>query len=479
VSQPQPSLLRAATPLFIGRGLSAALTFCIPIVLARAMAQAEYGTYKQFFLLAGSLYLVGQMGLAGSLYYFLPRHSGEERGRWLIQALAGLFLIGACAAAGTLIFTGALAARWSNPQLAGLALPLAIYIWAYLGAAPLEIALTACKRTGWAAVSYVLSDLVRTTALIGPILLGRGVVGLAWAAAGFAVLRLTVAWLLALSGVLGRPLAPSRAAMKAQLGYCLPFAGAVVLATAQLQLPQFVVAGLTDAATYAVFAVGVLQIPLADMVYTPIAEIMMVRLAQGDARGAPGVFREAVARLCMFFLPLCAFVLAVGPELIPTLYTAAYVASVPIFIIAMLEMPLSALPVDGFLRSFGATRTIMRIGVVRLVLAAVLVPVGFFTLGLPGTMIGYVASQWTAKTLLLVAAARTIDVPIRSLLPSGEVRAWTLRSAFLFGVVTLLRLHGPWHGYGFLIAASLAALLVWVGSLLAAGESLRWREVHV
>jgi len=475
----QPSLLRAATPLFIGRGLSAVLTFCIPIVLARAMAQSEYGTYKQFFLLAGSLYLVGQMGLAGSLYYFLPRHSGEERGRWLLQALTGLFVIGGFAAAGTLIFTGALAARWDNPQLAGLALPLALYIWAYLGAAPLEIALTACKRTGWAAACYVLSDLVRTAALIGPILLGRGVVTLAWAAAGFALLRLTAAWLLAFSGALGRPLPPTRAAIKAQLAYCLPFAGAVVLATAQLQMPQFVVAGLTDAATYAVFAVGVLQIPLADMVYTPIAEIMMVRLAQTDARHAPAVFREAVARLCMFFLPLCAFVLAVGPALIPTLYTAVYVASVPIFIIAMLEMPLSALPVDGLLRSFGATRTIMRIGFLRLVMAAVLVPLGFFLLGLPGTMLGYVATQWTAKTLLLFAASRTLHVPVRSLLPSGELRAWTVRSVFLFGAVTLLRLQGPWHGYGFLIAASLTALLIWVVSLLSAGESLRWREVHV
>jgi len=113
------------------------------------------------------------------------------------------------------------------------------------------------------------------------------------------------------------------------------------------------------------------------------------------------------------------------------------------------------------------------------VMAAVLVPVGFFTLGLPGSMLGYVATQWTAKTLLLIAAGRTLKVPIRSLLPSGELRAWTVRSVFLFGAVTLLRLQGPWHGYGFLIAASLTALLIWVVSLLSAGESLRWREVHV
>jgi O-antigen/teichoic acid export membrane protein len=473
------SLLRAATPLFIGRGIAALLTFFIPIVLARVMAQAEYGTYKQFFLLAGSLFLVGQLGLAGSLYYFLPKFEKEARGRWLIQALVCLFLVGAAAAVGTLLCTGLLAARWSNPVLAGLAAPLAIYIWAFLGAAPLEISLVAVKRTGWAAASYVISDLVRSAALIGPVVLGRGVQGLAWAAAGFATLRLIAAWALALSGAVGRPRLPSRQTLRAQLGYSLPFAGAVVLATAQLQLPQFVVAGFTDAATYAIFAVGVLQIPLADTVYTPIAEVMMVRLAQSEAREAPGIFREAVARLCLFFLPLCAFVLAIGPELIPTLYTATYLASVPIFLIAMVEMPLSALPVDGLLRSFGATGTLLRVGFVRLGLAAVLVPAGFFTLGLPGTMLGYVITQWLAKSLLLVLAARRLGVRVRSLIPGPEVRAWTLRAALLFGAVTGLRLAGPWHGWGFLIAACAAALIVWVFSLLSAGESLRWREVHV
>jgi O-antigen/teichoic acid export membrane protein len=471
----QRSLMRLATPLMVGRGISAILTFAIPIVLARQLATREFGTYKQFFLLAGTVYLIGQAGLTASLYYFMPRHEGEDRGRYLVQTLLGLFLLGAAAAAGTMLFAGALAHRFRNPALLQLAPALAAYIWAYLGSAPLEISLTAVKKTGWSGSIYVVSDLLRTAALIVPVKLGLGVSGLAWAVAALAAARLVAAWAVALSGAVGRAAWPTRAAVGKQLRYSLPFAGAVLLATLQMQLPQFIVAALTDAAVYAVYAVGVLQIPLTDMLYTPIAEVMMVRLAQTERHGAPPVFREAVARLAMFFLPLTAFALAIAPALIPTLYTSRYIAAVPIFLIALCELPLSALPVDGLLRALDATGTLLRIGFVRLGLAAVIVPIGFFTLGLPGAMLGYVVTQWSAKTILLGAGAARLNVAPASLIPWTDVRNWSLRSLAVFGAVTALRLAGPWRGWYFLAAASLCALVVWLLCLATAGELRRAR----
>ncbi len=464
------SLLRLATPLMVGRGISAILTFSIPIVLARSLDQHNYGTYKQFFLLAATIYLIGQVGLTASLYYFIPRQSGADRGRIFVQTLGGLFVVGAVGAVLVMLFTGPVAARWNNPTLDALRLPLALYIWFFLAAAPLEIGLTSTNRTTWAGVTYVISDLFKTAALVGPILLGRGVTGLAWAVTAFAAVRLVAAWALAFSGAMGKAALPTRASVKEQLAYSVPFAGAVFLATAQMQLSQFFVASMTDASTYAIYAVGILQLPLTDMLYTPIAEVMMVRLASSKTEDAPGVFREAVARLALFFLPLAGFALAVGPELIPTLYTAAYLASVPIFLIAVFELPLSALPVDGLLRSYNATGTLLRTGFLRLALAAFLVPIAFFALGLPGAMLGYALTQWTAKVFLLWRASVRLRAPMRSLIPWREVRSWSLRALVLFGAITALRLHGPWHGWIFLAAASVLAVVVWVLCLLSAGE---------
>jgi hypothetical protein len=117
------------------------------------------------------------------------------------------------------------------------------------------------------------------------------------------------------------------------------------------------------------------------------------------------------------------------------------------------------------------------VGALRLALAAVLVPLGFVTFGLVGTVAAYVVTQWVAKSLLLVAGARRLGVRAIDMLPWGDLRAWLGRAAAVYVAITVLRLAGPWHGVWFLAAASVSALLVWVASLLVGG-GWRWREAH-
>jgi hypothetical protein len=50
--------------LMSGRAIAFAVTFFVPAVLARIFSQAEFGTYKQFYLITYTLYGLGQMGLA-------------------------------------------------------------------------------------------------------------------------------------------------------------------------------------------------------------------------------------------------------------------------------------------------------------------------------------------------------------------------------------------------------------------------------
>jgi len=67
------SVFKPALLLMSGRTVAFAATFFIPLVLARIFDPAQFGTYKQLFLIWGSVYSVAQLGMASSLYYFLPR----------------------------------------------------------------------------------------------------------------------------------------------------------------------------------------------------------------------------------------------------------------------------------------------------------------------------------------------------------------------------------------------------------------------
>src|SRR5256886_16383985 len=81
-------------PLVLSRFASAALTFGLPLILVRLLDPHSFGTYKQFFLVAQTLVLVGQLGLTQSLYYFLPRGTAQ-RGAYVVQVVALLAGIGA------------------------------------------------------------------------------------------------------------------------------------------------------------------------------------------------------------------------------------------------------------------------------------------------------------------------------------------------------------------------------------------------
>ena len=64
---PAESVLAKARPLVVARAFSAGITFFIPVVLARLLDLQAYGTFKQFFLLANTLYLALTLGMPQSL----------------------------------------------------------------------------------------------------------------------------------------------------------------------------------------------------------------------------------------------------------------------------------------------------------------------------------------------------------------------------------------------------------------------------
>jgi len=70
-------ITRPAALLVTGRVIGLVASFAIGIVLARFFAPAVFGTYKQFFLLYATLYGLAQLGMAESLYYFVPRNAAR------------------------------------------------------------------------------------------------------------------------------------------------------------------------------------------------------------------------------------------------------------------------------------------------------------------------------------------------------------------------------------------------------------------
>src|SRR5712671_4070734 len=85
----------------IARLAIAVVTFGTPLVLARILVPASYGTFKLAWLWCTTLGVVLPMGLTPSLIYFVPREP-ERRGYFIAHALLVTTALGLCA--GTLLY---------------------------------------------------------------------------------------------------------------------------------------------------------------------------------------------------------------------------------------------------------------------------------------------------------------------------------------------------------------------------------------
>src|SRR5437867_6908699 len=101
------TIFKPAMTVMTGQILSFAITLCLPIVLVRIFGPAEFGTYKQLFLIYITLWGIAQLGLAQCLYYFLPTASEDGGGyvgnSMLVLAAAGLLCLGVLTGAATTI----------------------------------------------------------------------------------------------------------------------------------------------------------------------------------------------------------------------------------------------------------------------------------------------------------------------------------------------------------------------------------------
>jgi O-antigen/teichoic acid export membrane protein len=417
------AISKPACLLVAGRTIGFAASFIIPVLLVRTFNQAEFGTYKQLFLIYGTLYGLAQFGMAESLYYFVPRKP-HEAGPYIANTLISLAVTG-LACLGLLWFAEDRIVSWlGNPQLADHVVLLGAFLMLMLVSAAFEIVMVARKRHLTAAWTYGASDVARTILLVTPAFLHGGLRAVLWGGVAFGAVRV-VAMVHWLRREYGADLKPSRALWRYQLAYALPFALAVGIEVLQANLHSYVVASKFDAATFAVYAVGCLQIPLVDLITTSAANVMMVKMAEDglhEQRGtALELWHHTMSRLALLIFPLAVVLLLLSRDVIITLVTGAYAASVPIFMAWTLTIVPAVFCVDAVLRAYAQTRFLFAMNVTRLVLVAALISWCLSTFGLVGAVLVTLMATAIVRIFSIARIAYLLETPIGRILPWGHL----------------------------------------------------------
>lgn len=402
-----------------GRGVAVAVTFIVPLVLARVLPPAAFGTYRELLLIVLTTYGIAQLGMAESLFYFIPSDP-RRGGAYAANAMLTLAAAGACVVLMLTSFDGLLAAALGNPGLQDLLALVSVSIALMLASAPLEIVLISRRRHARASIAYALSDVGRALLVVVPALVWRRLDALFAGAVVFGAIRLAAA-LAVCRREFGTGYRLATSFLVRQLAYALPLQLAGTLEIVQGNFHAYVVSSRFDAATFAVYSIGCLQIPLVDLIAGSACGVMMVRMRERVSRGEPDaimpVWRDTTRKLALLLVPLLCVLWITALDLLRVLFTDRYDASAPVFRVWLCVLLLAAIPAHGPLRVLGDTRFLALQTLMKLAIVAVLTIPLLSLWGLSGAVLVALGAMMVGKSTLLVRLANRMECRLSHVLP--------------------------------------------------------------
>ena len=407
--------------LTAARVVGFAVAFAVPLILVRTFSQAEFGVYKQVFLIVGSLATVLGLGLNASLYYFLPQDEGEGT-RYIVHASLLTTVVAAMAALALWQFPSLLGGIFDVAQHGRLIPLIAVLL---VVSVPAEIALTVPvvdRRPVLGAAVLTGSEGIRALALVAAAFLFGTVQAVVWATILSTLLRVCFLVAYVLARRTTRTHLWDARDLGRQLRYALPFALAVVFEIAFFRFHEYYVAARVSDAEFAIYAVGIFQLPLLALVVQSVADVMLVRMSEAHRVSDQGTMRRvwhmATERLGLVLIPVWMFAELVAPALIEVLFGEQYLPSVPTFRLFSASILLYIVVDHTILRATGDTRLIVRANVVAL-LFCVATTIGVSRLygPLAGAVTGYLVGLTTARLVGLSRVRRRLGVDWSATLP--------------------------------------------------------------
>jgi O-antigen/teichoic acid export membrane protein len=200
---------------------------------------------------------------------------------------------------------------------------------------------------------------------------------------------------------------------------------------------------------------------------------MMVSMSDriGKGQSPLPLWHETVERLAFVFFPMVAVLMLTATDLIVALYTPAYAASAPIFMVSIAFIVLAAFPADAVLRVYAETRTLLVLNIFRLVFIAGAIGAFVAQFQLRGAVLVTLTSAVIAKGLAMVRCGSLMGTSAATLLPwrslagigvaaaLAVVPAWLVKALMPGGGLLAASVTASVYGLSYLAVVSLGSLV--------------------
>jgi O-antigen/teichoic acid export membrane protein len=486
--RPAPSLTSQAIWLMVAKTISFAFAVALPLLLVRRLSQQDLGLYKQVFFVVTTAMNLLPLGFGMSAFYFLPRER-ERQPAVVANIVAFLCAGGVLTAVVLLVWPSLLAFLFGTPELRALARPIGLVVLLWTVGAFLELITVAVQDVTATTAFIVLTQFSKTTLLIGAAILFGTVPSLIAAALLQGVVQIVVMTIYLQRRFPGFWRAFDWPLLRRQGAYALPLGLSSMVIQLQDTLHHLFVGHAFGPAGYAIYSVGVTQLPLISVLRESAGAVMLPRINQLESENNRREIIDLVARagrkLALVYFPLCAFLLVAGREVVVFLFTRQYEASWPIFAIAVCVLPMNAIVLDPVTRAHGERFFFLRLRLAVLAVLTVLLATRSPELGLVGVM----AAVFTAVTAIwivgVIRMARLLEIgrsELRRFHPVAWIAVSSIAAAALATAVRWAVGGRPgWQviaACGAAFGAAYAAGLRATGVVAAEELSALWRDLR-
>ncbi len=480
----RPETSRRALSVWItaARAAGAVVGIAVPLLLVRVFDQTTFGYYKELFLIAGTAVPLLSLGLPASVFYLVPRH-GDQAQRLLVQSAALLGVLG-IVGAGALFFCAGELQRFFHAPLA-LYIPwLAVFVALSIPAALLPVAAIVERRSRLAALVVTGFGVLYAAVLMVAAWFTKDLGIVVMAACGVLLLE-TAALVVYLLWRFGASRSVSaRGLLREQLAYALPFAAAALVGLLRDRVHAFYVGATMSAGQFAVYAIGLIQIPVLDHVTQTIGEVVVLENAghhsAGNVAAARATWQRAAVALAVLLFPVFAIGEVFAPDAIAVLFGPAYGGATAVLRINLVLLPLQVLLASPLLRATGDVRLMVGADLASLAVALItLVPL-VHAFGTAGAVASLVAGVATFSLIASWRNAARLELRLVRFLPWSHLARLFGAAAASAGIACLLVHLAPpvWRlALGPAAALAVYATLVWRTSLLPASDRVWIREL--
>ena len=443
-------LTQRAALLMAANVIATAISFALPLVLTRVMSVPDFGLYKQAFQIMASALALLNLQVAVSVFYFTEREPGKKL-QVALNVMLFYSLVGAVVFLAFLIWPSWVTLIFHGSDLVPHVPLLGFAILCWLVSTNLDAVPIAAGDVRMASALIVASQLSKAVVMIVAGLVFRSLTAILVAAVIQGLVQIAF-MVIYIRWRFGRFLAAlDWPLFRSQIGNALPFGVGGIAAIVQNDMHNYFVSHHFDSATFAIYSVGCLQLPLLGMLASSFASALNPDLAKhkeaGDHQTIINLWMEVICKLAFFFAPAFALLLVLRREFITALFTANYAASVPIFAIYLFNVLLGIAMHMHILRLFDQLKFF------RLKLYLALIPVtlgalylGLRTGGLIGVAVAAVCIQVLDFVITMTMIIRELGMSqrdLRRLAPLLKIGA-AVAAAALFTLVAKLTLqHAP------------------------------------